>query len=229
MSGKAARCTARQLPNISAARARSGTSYGERDSSAIPRASARDGSAAPPTATQSTARIPQAQSQSMFRSLPSPVTTTPATSPRVFRAGIAPPSDNCLHSCIARKPVRGIDLHRGPLAYAAQKSGSRRRSGSYTGIDKAVVLSPPLLPCRALSAFFGLAWTLLLSIQNQFICWPPFTARLAPVMKPASSEHRNATSAATSSGLPRRPAGICGRIFVSRISCGIAVTIFVAR
>src|SRR5262249_4905279 len=67
------------------------------------------------------------------------------------------------------------------------------------------------------------------SVQDQFMCWPPFTARFAPVMKPASSEQRNATSAATSSGLPRRPAGICGRIFVSRMSCGIAVTIFVAR
>lgn len=64
---------------------------------------------------------------------------------------------------------------------------------------------------------------------HQCICWPPLIAILDPVTKPASSEHRYLTRAATSSGLPRRPAGICGRIFASRISCAIAVTIFVAR
>lgn len=149
------------LLEVNVARARSGTSYGDRDSSAIPRATARDGSAAPPTATQSTARIPREQSQSMFRSLPSPVTATLAMSRHVFRAGTVLPSDNYLSSCTARKPVRGIDPHRDPQAYAAQKSGSRRRSGSCTGIDKAVVLSPPLLPCRALSAISGLAWALV--------------------------------------------------------------------
>ena len=35
---------------------------------------------------------------------------------------------------------------------------------------------------------------------RQFMCWPPLIAMLEPVTKPASSEHRYATSAATSSG-----------------------------
>jgi hypothetical protein len=34
-----------------------------------------------------------------------------------------------------------------------------------------------------------------------------------PVMKPASSEARNTTARAISSGSPRRLAGICGRMF----------------
>ena len=54
------------------------------------------------------------------------------------------------------------------------------------------------------------------------MCIPPFIARLAPVIKAASSEHRNATRAATSSGRPSRPIGICGRIFVSMMSRGTA-------
>ncbi len=218
------------MQTFSVARARNGTSYGDRDFSATPRATARDDSAGPSTATQSTARILQAPRQSMFRSLPSPVATTPAAPYEVFRADTGRTSDNCPHARTARKPVRGSGPHRDPPVYAAQKSGSRRPPDSCTGIDTAVVSSPPLLPSGLGSVFrTDLSEPLLSSIQNQFMCWPPFTARFAPVMKPASSEHRNATSAATSSGLPSRPAGICGRIFESRMSCGIAVTIFVAR
>jgi LemA protein len=44
------------------------------------------------------------------------------------------------------------------------------------------------------------------------MCIPPLMATFAPVMNAASSEQKNATSAAASSGRPRRPMGICGRI-----------------
>ncbi len=37
---------------------------------------------------------------------------------------------------------------------------------------------------------------------------PPLMSRVAPVMKPVSSEARKATSAATSSGCPNRPRGM---------------------
>jgi hypothetical protein len=42
--------------------------------------------------------------------------------------------------------------------------------------------------------------------------WPPLAESVEPVMKPASSPARNTTQRATSSGSPRRPAGISGRI-----------------
>src|SRR5215510_2809452 len=37
---------------------------------------------------------------------------------------------------------------------------------------------------------------------------PPSTSNVCPRMKSASSEHRNAVTAATSSGRPMRPAGV---------------------
>src|SRR5690606_13660324 len=43
------------------------------------------------------------------------------------------------------------------------------------------------------------------------IASPPSTDRRAPVMNEASSEHRNATAAATSSGVPSRPSGVLSR------------------
>jgi len=49
---------------------------------------------------------------------------------------------------------------------------------------------------------------------------PPFTLRVAPVMKPASSLDRKATQRATSSGLPMRPTGMPPTIFCST-SAGI--------
>ena len=52
-------------------------------------------------------------------------------------------------------------------------------------------------------------------------------AMFAPVRNAASSLARYATRPATSSGLPRRPIGICGMILLSRTSFGIAITIFV--
>lgn len=42
----------------------------------------------------------------------------------------------------------------------------------------------------------------------QSISAPPFTSRISPVIKEASSEARKSTASATSSGLPRRPRGI---------------------
>ena len=57
--------------------------------------------------------------------------------------------------------------------------------------------------------------------------WPPFAESVEPVMKPASSLARNTTQRATSSGSPRRPAGISGRIFDFSTSSGTARTISV--
>ena len=59
------------------------------------------------------------------------------------------------------------------------------------------------------------------------MCWPPLIAILAPVTNAASSEHRQMIRPAISSGAPRRPSGICGRILVSSTSFGIAMTILV--
>ena len=64
-------------------------------------------------------------------------------------------------------------------------------------------------------------------IGDQNMYWPPLTASVEPVMKAASSEARNSTVRAISSGLPRRPTGMCGRIFALSTSSGIAATISV--
>ena len=57
---------------------------------------------------------------------------------------------------------------------------------------------------------------------------PPLADRVAPVMKPASSEARNSTQRATSAASPSLPTGICGRMFFSRTSLDTAITISVA-
>src|SRR5258706_6004070 len=44
------------------------------------------------------------------------------------------------------------------------------------------------------------------------IAKPPSTLIACPVMKEAASEHRNSTTAATSSGVPTRPCGLVGVI-----------------
>jgi hypothetical protein len=62
---------------------------------------------------------------------------------------------------------------------------------------------------------------------GQIMTCPPFTASVAPVMKPASSEARNVTQRATSSGSPSRPVGMSGRIDLSTTSFGTAWTISV--
>ncbi len=64
-------------------------------------------------------------------------------------------------------------------------------------------------------------------IERYCMCCPPLMAILAPVRNAASSDARYAQSPATSSGLPRRPMGICGMIFDSSTSLGIASTILV--
>ena len=57
---------------------------------------------------------------------------------------------------------------------------------------------------------------------------PPLAVSVEPAMKPASSEARNSTQRAISSGSPRRRTGICGRIAFSNTSFGTAITISVA-
>ena len=64
-------------------------------------------------------------------------------------------------------------------------------------------------------------------LTGQAMYWPPLADRVEPVMKPASSLARKATQRAISSGSPRRPTGICGRIFAFSTSSGTALTISV--
>src|SRR5215207_4006338 len=45
--------------------------------------------------------------------------------------------------------------------------------------------------------------------SSSYVYIPPFTARTCPVIYDASSDARKHTAAATSSGAPRRPSGIC--------------------
>ena len=56
---------------------------------------------------------------------------------------------------------------------------------------------------------------------------PPLAVSVEPVIRPASSEARNTTQRAISSGSPSRPIGICGRMFFSSTSFGTACTISV--
>jgi hypothetical protein len=61
---------------------------------------------------------------------------------------------------------------------------------------------------------------------DQTIYWPPLADIVDPVMNPDSSEARNTTQRAISSGSPRRPAGIWATIVSSTFS-GTARTISV--
>ena len=63
---------------------------------------------------------------------------------------------------------------------------------------------------------------------RQAINCPPLAVSVEPVMKPASSAARNTTARPISSGSPRRPTGICGRMFFAITSGLIAFTISVA-
>lgn len=56
---------------------------------------------------------------------------------------------------------------------------------------------------------------------------PPLAVSVDPVIKPASSDARNTTQRATSSGSPRRPTGICGIIRSLSTFSSIARTISV--
>jgi predicted MFS family arabinose efflux permease len=50
---------------------------------------------------------------------------------------------------------------------------------------------------------------------DQYMCWPPLTDSVEPVMKPLSSSTRYSTALAISSAWPRRPTGILATIFSS--------------
>jgi hypothetical protein len=64
--------------------------------------------------------------------------------------------------------------------------------------------------------------------EDQIIYCPPLMVSVEPVMKPDSSETRNTTQRATSSGSPRRRTGMSGRIDFSKTSFGTALTMSVA-
>ncbi len=57
--------------------------------------------------------------------------------------------------------------------------------------------------------------------------WPPLAEMVEPVMKPASSEARNTTQRAISSGSPSRPTGICGIMRSLSTFSSMALTISV--
>src|SRR5207248_9975303 len=61
----------------------------------------------------------------------------------------------------------------------------------------------------------------------QYMCWPPFTDNVEPVMKSASSATRNNTVRAMPSALTRPPTGMRATIF-SSTSFGTARTISVS-
>ncbi len=63
--------------------------------------------------------------------------------------------------------------------------------------------------------------------NRQMTYCPPFAVSVEPVINPASSDARKTTQRAISSGSPRRPTGICGRMFFSSRSFGTACTISV--
>ena len=67
-----------------------------------------------------------------------------------------------------------------------------------------------------------------LGVRPQAKYCPPLAVIVEPVIKPASSEARNTTQRAISSGSPSRPIGICGRIFSFSTFSSIALTISVA-
>jgi len=62
---------------------------------------------------------------------------------------------------------------------------------------------------------------------SQYMCWPPFTEIVEPVMKRLSSRTRNQTARAISAGSPRRPTGTVETIFSSTFS-GTAATMSVS-
>jgi hypothetical protein len=62
---------------------------------------------------------------------------------------------------------------------------------------------------------------------NYTIYCPPLIDSVEPVMAPASSEARKTTARAISSGSPKRPIGISGRMDFSSTSFGTACTISV--
>jgi len=63
--------------------------------------------------------------------------------------------------------------------------------------------------------------------KNQYICCPPLTDNVDPVINPASGETRKLTARAISSGWPRRPTGMPATIFSSTRS-GTAATMLVS-
>jgi hypothetical protein len=65
------------------------------------------------------------------------------------------------------------------------------------------------------------------SSPHQTIYCPPLIVSVEPVMAPAWSAARNTTARAISSGSPRRPTGINGRMLFSSTSFGTACTISV--
>ncbi len=80
---------------------------------------------------------------------------------------------------------------------------------------------PTLDPCGEGSALYRAA-----SCQAKY--WPPLAVSVEPVIRPASSDAKNTTQRAISSGSPRRPMGICGKMFFCSTSCDIAFTMSVA-
>ncbi|QLZ69676.1 hypothetical protein FOLKNPGA_02474 [Legionella sp. PC1000] len=55
--------------------------------------------------------------------------------------------------------------------------------------------------------------------------WPPFTSRLAPMIKPEAGDAKKTTAFATSCGRPKRPIGIVEIIVFNTLSrMGLSIT-----
>ena len=66
----------------------------------------------------------------------------------------------------------------------------------------------------------------MMRLHHAMFC-PPLAESVEPVMKPASSDAKNTTQRPISSGVPRRPTGICGRMRVFKTFSSMAITISV--
>ena len=147
--------------------------------------------------------------------------STPYAIPASAERTVATPKEDC----DAREAgIRAGNAGRMPHAI----DGERRRGGDDGGED--VVLDPGGRDRRHDGRFEFRACHRppRSSGVDQTMYCPPFAVSVEPVMKPASSDARKTTQRAISSGSPRRPSGICGRMFFSSTSFGTALTISVA-
>jgi Cupin superfamily (DUF985) len=146
-----------------------------------------------------------------------------------WRATRARDCAGCTRS--GRTPDAGSRSPRRPTA-PGDRAGSRLAGGAEPGRMHAAQLHGGaglrVRALRARAAGLGAVAGLKADPCTQMKYWPPFAVSVEPVMSPASSDARNTTQRAISSGSPSRPIGISGRTFFSSTSFGIAFTMSVA-
>ena len=105
-------------------------------------------------------------------------------------------------------------------------AGQAARMATATTLSAATIARvPEAVMHRVLRERAEFAAPLLRKLYAKYC--PPLAEIVEPVIRPASSEARNTTQRAISSGSPRRPIGISGRMFFSSTSFGTACTISV--